>query len=255
MEIKVLTKQYGEKVIILDDDNFDMVKDIKWRVVKSKESKEYHDVFYARGFVPNKLIEKYGQRQVRMHRILMGATKDVQIDHINHNGLDNRLSNLRIATNSQQTANTRVQERSSTGFKGVSFRSKKNLYVCRIRVDNKLIGGGLFKNKYQAALKYNEMAIKYFGEYACINKLTEDEIKLSNQYIPNRIYNTNKTGYMGVSISKQKLKKKYISTIRFNNKNVHLGMFEYPKDAAIAYNNFIIKNNMDLRRLNIIPNE
>lgn len=254
MELILKSPKYGEKIVLFDDEDYELVSQINWKIVKSKEI-DTSDVFYARGIVPKKIFDKYGQNSVRMHRIIMSAKKEEQIDHINHNGLDNRKANLRIATNSQQTANTRLQARSTTGFKGVTFKSKKKLYISRIRIDGKLIGGGLFKNKYQAALKYNEMAIKYFGEYACINQLTEDEIKLAKEYIPNRIYKTNKTGYMGVSISKQNLKKKYMSTIWFGNKNVHLGFFEYPKDAAIAYNTFIIENNMDLRRLNIIPNE
>ena len=253
MEMVIKSKKYGEKVVILDDDQFDKIKDIKWSIVKCKDNRDYHDLFYARGRVPNKLVGKYGQSRIRMHRFLMDAPDGIQVDHINHNGLDNRLCNLRFATHQQQAANSRTQYRSTTGFKGVVFKRKKNLFVCRIRVNGKLIYGGSFKNVFEAALKYNKLALHYFGQYAQINNLTEEQIKLSKEFMPDRIYKTNKTGYRGVSVDSET--NMYISTIFLNGKNKGLGLYKTAKEAAVAYNNCLIENNGNLSRLNIIPNE
>ena len=106
-----------------------------------------------------------------IHHLVLGKKKGFQIDHINGNRLDNRASNLRFVTQNQNQHNRKINKNSTTGFKGVSFVSKKGKFMASICVNNKSIGLGLFTDKTAAAKAYNEAAKKYFGEYSLLNKI------------------------------------------------------------------------------------
>ena len=66
-----------------------------------------------------------------------------------------------------------------------------------------------------------------------------------------RIYKNNSSGYKGVSYNKKT--DRYIAKICVNNKNKCLGVFQTAEDGAIAYNNYIIENNLEGFILNEIP--
>lgn len=114
---------------------------------------------------------------VLFHRMLLGLkSTDPDVDHINNNGLDNRIKNLRLVTNQQNMWNQRVNpERTRNGkpvtskYKGVHF--SYGAYRARISVNSKTISLGSFKDEKLAALAYNEAALKYFGEYAKLNEV------------------------------------------------------------------------------------
>jgi hypothetical protein len=57
----------------------------------------------------------------------------------------------------------------SSKYKGVSFHKRDKIYTAHITIDKKLIHLGTFKNEIQAAMAYDEAAVKYFGEYANLN--------------------------------------------------------------------------------------
>ena len=88
-----------------------------------------------------------------------------QIDHINVNRSDNRICNLREATNSQNRANSRSANR--TGFKGVSYKNwlKDNPYEAKITFNKKYIYLGCFATAEKAHEAYVEAAIRFQGEY------------------------------------------------------------------------------------------
>lgn len=250
MELVINSVAYGKHTILYDDEDHELISKIKWNICKSKRT------FYARGKVKNKYLELIGCRMIRMHRLIMKCAADLQVDHIDGNGLNNRRNNLRVATQLQNSSNKKLSIDSTTGFKGVSFRKKKGLYITRIRVNGELIHGGLTKNIYSAALKYNELAIKYFGEFACLNELTPEQIELSKIKIrPKKIIKSNITGYRGVCISKNATENIYVATIMVEKKNKYLGSYNTPEKAAKAYNEGVVKYNKPLEWLNIVPNE
>lgn len=90
------------------------------------------------------------------------------IDHINHNQLDFRLCNLREATANQNQHNKKMRNPNGKGvaFDNSVFRRKP--WVARIMVNNKSIFLGSFKTKEEAHAVYREAAIKYHGEFACV---------------------------------------------------------------------------------------
>ena len=90
------------------------------------------------------------------------------IDHINHNGLDNRKANLRLATFAQNARNSRMR-RNRSGYKGVCFANDRGKYRAVIWHDNTRIHLGYFNSPISAALEYDRAAKKYHGEFAVLN--------------------------------------------------------------------------------------
>lgn len=153
-------------IALIDDDDYEKLSKIKWYYRKNEG--------YAVGNLPSP--EKGVYPKVLMHRYIMDAPKGKQVDHINGNKLDNRKSNLRIATASTNKANCGLRKSNTSGYKGVSIqkgRTKK--WAAQIKVDYNRIHLGYFYTKEEAALAYNEAALKYFGEFAKLNILKEEE--------------------------------------------------------------------------------
>jgi hypothetical protein len=92
------------------------------------------------------------------------APTDMQIDHINGDRKDNRISNLRIASHSDNCRNSKVRKHSKTGIKGVKKRGSK--WHVRIRVQGQEIWLGSYNTPDEARAAYNAAAEKYFGEFA-----------------------------------------------------------------------------------------
>jgi len=110
------------------------------------------------------------QRAVSMHRAIMGAVKGELVDHINHNGLDNRGANLRKATRAQNAQNRRKPRvNSKSKYKGLAWQKRTGKWSVRIQVnwDHKCIG--TFTNELAAAKAYDDAARKYHGEFASLN--------------------------------------------------------------------------------------
>lgn len=100
-----------------------------------------------------------------LHRLVLNAAEGEIVDHINHDGLDCRASNLRLASPSQSVANRRVQSNNRSGFKGVK-RAKGSKWCARIgRCENI----GSFSTAEEAARAYDQAAFERYGSFACLN--------------------------------------------------------------------------------------
>jgi hypothetical protein len=105
-----------------------------------------------------------------LHREIMNAPPGLLVDHGNGDTLDNRRANLRLATHSQNSCNTRRNKtKALSRFRGVTLSKRDSRWVARIRYERKLIWLGRFDNEIEAAKAYDEAAKKYHGEYACLN--------------------------------------------------------------------------------------
>lgn len=103
---------------------------------------------------------------VLLHRFILGAADGVQVDHINHDVLDNRRCNLRVATPQQNSANMRMCSNNRSGAKGVVWDAGRKKWAAFIKVNYKSIGLGRFDTKEAAAQAYANAARKYFGDFA-----------------------------------------------------------------------------------------
>ena len=113
----------------------------------------------------------HGQRPNKesMHRRIMNAPSGMQIDHINHNKLDNRRENLRVATHTQNTQNRCPKPTDSSRYKGVGWDKERSMWTAKISVNKRTVNLGRFTTQREAALAYNEAATKLFGEFAYLN--------------------------------------------------------------------------------------
>ena len=143
---------------IVDDMFYDWLIQFSWHPVRGQKT------FYAATD-----IRRDGKwHSVSMHRLIMDADPGQQIDHIDGNGLDNRLCNLRFATKAQNAMNRSRRITSPSKYKGV-HKDTKGRWHATIGVGGKHIHLGSFGNQHSAALAYNAAAIQYHGEFARLN--------------------------------------------------------------------------------------
>ena len=145
----------GEPVII-DDIDSDLAN-YSWRR-------------WPRGYIRCK-SRRNGMRHKSLHRIIAKRKglkiKGKQVDHKDHNRANNCRSNLRLATNSQNKANSEKYLNNTSGYKGVTHcNSKINPWQAQIQVSNKRIYLGVFTTPEKAHEAYIKSARKHFGEYA-----------------------------------------------------------------------------------------
>ena len=164
MELIIPTNKYGNKIVLIDDEDFDLIKNFTWHIQFDKGN------FYARC---NTIVD--GKRKSpKLHRMIMNVS-NVQYPHVDHkngNGLDNRKSNLRLATIAENSRNVGCNSRTKTGYKGVSLYTKNHMagwYAVRLRCNKKNYFGGYFKDPIEAAKKYDELAKVHHGEFAYLN--------------------------------------------------------------------------------------
>lgn len=105
------------------------------------------------------------QQQIRLHRaawaIYYGEMPPKHIDHINRIRSDNRISNLRLASDAENVQNSTLRYNSKTGVKGVNYRKDTNKYSACITVDKKTIYLGCFDTLEEAQAARLEAEIKY----------------------------------------------------------------------------------------------
>jgi hypothetical protein len=97
---------------------------------------------------------------------MTGEWCELDIDHRNGDRADNRWSNLREATRTQNNGNGKRPRNNSTGFKGVHFFKQTGRYQAGITVDGRRQHLGYFSDPEDAHAAYLNAAEKYFGEFA-----------------------------------------------------------------------------------------
>ena len=131
------------KYAIVDPEDFERLNKHKWHAVRQ------NNTFYA--------IRCSGLRNktkfIRMHREIIRPPHHLVVDHINHNGLDNRQANLRPPTRAQNNYNRLAIRRkdSTSKYKGVAWKKEKKKWRAQIYFNGKLIFLGYFKDEKQAA--------------------------------------------------------------------------------------------------------
>jgi hypothetical protein len=106
------------------------------------------------------------------HRMLMKPAEGLVVDHINGNSLDNRLSNLRLATPRQNAQNSKIRKHNKSGYKGVSFCKCTGKWVARIKVSGVYLNLGRFDTPELASAAYIKCADQFFGAFACYGNPT-----------------------------------------------------------------------------------
>lgn len=138
---------------LIDLDDVDKVKNIKWHRSDLQRSTYY--------------CLSNDSEWKRIHRLIMGVTdKNIVVDHINHNGLDNRKSNLRICTSGQNTCNCLTSKNNKSGHKGVYWSKERKKWCAQISINNKTKGLGRYDTIEEAIEAREKAAKEYYGEFA-----------------------------------------------------------------------------------------
>lgn len=140
------------------------------RILKlGKNTHGYYDV----------ILSNAGKRKhYTVHRLVANAFIENMngkncVDHINNNKTDNKVTNLRFATNQENNFNRSMRSDNISGAKGVTWQKKTNKWRAYIKFNNKYIHIGVYKTIEEATVARQLEAKELFGEY--VNNCDQDE--------------------------------------------------------------------------------
>jgi hypothetical protein len=155
-------KHHGRFAAIVDETDSDL-SELSWNVRISGNA------CYARRTI------RHDSRPTQfMHRVIAGrifgksVIKNMFIDHIDLNPLNNRRSNIRLATRAQNARNS-TRRTNTSGYKGVHWHKRLHKWSAQIQENKNHRHLGYFDTAEAAAIAYNVAARKYHGEFARLN--------------------------------------------------------------------------------------
>ncbi len=148
----------GGLVALIDASDVDLVADVSWYAHKSS----------SRYYAARNVVIAGVSKKVRMHRLIMAAPPELQVDHINGNTLDNRRANLRLCTPAQNKWNRSAPSGSVSGYLGV-FRRPSGLWRAKVEANGRKIDVGPFSTPEQAAKARDAIAVRLHGPFATLN--------------------------------------------------------------------------------------
>lgn len=152
-EIVIYDKDRNEKLRAkIDIEDVEKCKQLRWGVSRN-------------GYI----VSKKKHKTVLLHRYILGLSdenKEYIPDHINHDTTDNRKSNLRIATYSQNAMNASAPSSNTSSVKGVSWNGRDECWEAYISKDGIRHHLGYFKTLGEAKDARLKAETELFGEYA-----------------------------------------------------------------------------------------
>lgn len=142
----------GGKLATVDDEVYEEIAQYKWGFV----GRYAYTQEWTKGTSKN----------IYMHRMIMGFPSQMEIDHINGDGLDNRKANLRVVSHAQNMANQKSRKNTSSIYKGVSWNKRRGKWESYIETSGKKKHLGYSLDEQEAAKTYDVAAIRIFGVYA-----------------------------------------------------------------------------------------
>lgn len=143
---KVFLNKDDDRYFLIDKEDYPLVSQYKW--------------YFDRDYIMN--------RNIKLHNFVYGQEipDGYIIDHINGNSCDNRKSNLRLCTYSQNSCNQKINNKNTSGHKGVWFDKEHSQWCASIKVNKKSNWLGRF-DKFEDAVRAREKAEQeYHGEYS-----------------------------------------------------------------------------------------
>ena len=217
VRIPLGSRKYPGNFALIDEEDYERVSQYHWTISKS----EY--TFYAVVRLPSPRAKP---EMLIMHRFIMDAPDDIEVDHQDRNGLNNVRTNLRLATRAQNMANGRLRRTNTSGYRGVTFHKQTGKWSASIRANGECYGLGLYDTREEAAQAYDTAARHHFGAFASCN--------FPNVEVKGKVtISTNTSGYRGVCLHSKTGKWRAEIIVRHQRHN--LGLFSDAKSAAQAY--------------------
>ena len=182
---------------------------------------------------------KVDGRSYSAHRLVWllvhGSFPDADIDHIDGDRLNNRISNLRLCVGVIVNSHNqnRAQRGSRSGVLGVSWYSRDSTWHAAIRVNGKLHGLGYFKTIAEAEAVYR--AARSAMHPASVD-FSGSEFSFRN---PTDAQRNSKSGVRGASWNKRE--GAWVAQANVNGKRVRIGLFATKEEAGQAYQNAIAR--------------
>ena len=145
------------KFAIVSDKDYEKLSVFKW--------------YFSNGYAVRDVWINGKSKTIFMHREIMNTPKGMDTDHINRNRSDNRSTNLRICTRSENRMNVSERSDNTSGIKGVYWHEKCKNWRVQICFNGCRKHIGYFNDKIKAIKAYNNAATKYFGEFAYLNNI------------------------------------------------------------------------------------
>ncbi|UOK18388.1 HNH endonuclease [Arthrobacter phage BruhMoment] len=153
--IELRRKEGASLWAVVDDADLPALGKYRWYANTSKSTT------YAQASINENGV----RRTIRMHKLLTGWD---MTDHIDGDGLNNRRSNLRPATNAQNQVNSRLR-RGNSQYRGVCKDVRNGVWKANINVSGRRITLGTFRDEVEAAKAYDAAATEHHGEFARLN--------------------------------------------------------------------------------------
>ena len=167
VELEIDSPTFGVFKIAFDKEFEESVKQYHWTIMKAKCPRSKYYTYYVYS-----TKTKHCQKQMLLHRFIMGNPRGMIVDHIDGNTMDNRKSNLRICTFQENCRNRKMSRRNSSGYLGVTWVEKEHKWMAYIHLNL----GKTFKNlgyytdleeAHQARVKAED---KYYGNYLRVDR-------------------------------------------------------------------------------------
>jgi len=126
----------------------------------------WHAVFNSKTFYAAR-IER--GKTIKMHREITCGPKDLVVDHVDRNGLNNRRGNLRLCSAAENGRNTGSSARGTSKYKGVHWHRRMRKWAAAIQYNKKVYHIGYFSDEVEAAEAYDKKAREFFGKYGYLN--------------------------------------------------------------------------------------
>lgn len=133
---------------------------------------DFNDLNQSSWHYNNGYARQRNSEMIMMHCVISGRMGLIGlIDHKDRNRLNNQRGNLRVATRSQNGANSNISSNNTSGFKGVCWVTKDQKWKASIQFHSRRLHLGYFDSPIEAAKAYNRAAVRLFGEFASLNQI------------------------------------------------------------------------------------
>lgn len=150
------SETHGTFRVQIDLDDVNKCREYKWAIGKSVSNQGKYVKYYVVS----------GSEGLLLHRFLMNPDKDMVVDHIDGDTMNNRKSNLRVCETKENLRNSKHRINNTSGYKGVTWFKPTRQWMAYIMVDYKHKTLGYFDDIEDAVEARKVAEDKYFGEYS-----------------------------------------------------------------------------------------